>query len=89
MHLPGSERAFIPPGKLTGYLPSREHPHGGSKAEFFLGLGFTAERAFEMELGLLEIAPRGQVTETKLTVYGMKYVIPGTLSSPTTGGSPG
>ncbi|MER2267834.1 DUF6883 domain-containing protein [Methylobacterium oxalidis] len=36
-----------PGGKITAYLLNPDHPRGGSKAKFFLGLGFTAARVGE------------------------------------------
>lgn len=40
MRVPNRDHAYVPERKLTGYLLSRSHPVGTSKARFFRGLGF-------------------------------------------------
>ena len=40
MKLPNREDAYIPSGKLGGYLLSKTHVVGRWKARFFSGLGF-------------------------------------------------
>jgi hypothetical protein len=38
MPIPSADCAYIPRGKLAGYLLNAQHPVGGSKANWFLGL---------------------------------------------------
>ncbi len=42
----------IQPAKLTAYLLNMSHPQGGSKARFFIGRGFPADRPEALERAL-------------------------------------
>jgi hypothetical protein len=64
------------------YLLSEMHPVGKSKAKFFRLLGFDSNNADRLEQGLLHIAHTEMVTDTFTTQHGVKYVIDGTLDTP-------
>jgi hypothetical protein len=81
MHMPGGEHSQVPHGKLTGYLLSQTHPVGRWKARFFIGHGYRADAARELERELLEIARVGELVETRTSIHGIKYVVAGTIES--------
>jgi hypothetical protein len=69
---PNAKFRIIPFGKVTEYLLQPMHPTGGSKARFFLGLGFTPERSEVLLTALGRIAETGLVVETVGTPFGTK-----------------
>lgn len=81
MKIPDASAAFVPPGKLTGYLLALAHPVGGPKARFFRAYGFDETNTAELEAGLLAIA-RGADAEAAESPHGMKYVVDGDLPTP-------
>ena len=85
MKLPNRENAYVPPPKLVNYLLSLSHPVGGSKARFFRSAGFDETNAASLEQGLIDIAHSEDVTETEQTPHGTKYVVEGSLHTPTKG----
>ncbi len=82
MHLPFSEKAFVPTRKLTDYLLSETHAVGKSKAKFFRAVGFNESNVTLLKEGLLAIAQRQPVANVVQTAYGSKYVIDGPLQTP-------
>jgi hypothetical protein len=46
--VPGAEEAVAPDHKFRDYLLNLEHPIGGSKARFFLHIGWPQERWEEL-----------------------------------------
>jgi len=46
-------RFLVPRAKLTEYLLNPKHPEGGSKARFFMALGFSPETPEALEEALL------------------------------------
>ncbi len=82
MRLPHSDRAWIPPEKLTGYLLSTIHPVGSAKAAFFREFGFNDQNVELLEQGLLRIARTGEVGETSASQYGTKFGVNGNLETP-------
>lgn len=82
MLLPNREKAFIELPKLTDYLLSESHSVGKSKAKFFLEIGFSQENVTILEQQLLKLARFQDVAEIITTVHGIKYVIVGTINSP-------
>jgi len=49
-------RFRVPTAKLTEYLLNPRHPEGGSKARFFLGLGFSPEAPEDLAEAVLRHA---------------------------------
>lgn len=82
MKLPNRENAYIHPAKLTGYLLSKTHSVGKSKAKFFLDLGFNESNVPLLKQEFLNIALSQDITETIPSVHGIKYVIIGTINTP-------
>lgn len=82
MRLPNGENASVPLAKLTGYLLSRSHPVGGSKARFFHGIGFDEAHAGELARALRAIAASEEMSETVPSRFGTKYIVDGPLDTP-------
>ena len=53
-------RFFVPREKLVAYLLNPQHPEGGSKARFFMALGFSPEAPEALEAALLQNAAEAQ-----------------------------
>lgn len=85
MNLPNGDRAIIPPAKLADYLLSDTHPIGRSKAKFLRAVGFNEANADLLGQGLLQIAPMDEVGASESSPYGVKYVVDGTLATPSGG----
>jgi len=83
MRLPHRDRAVVPERKLTAYLLSLSHPVGGAKARFFRQLGFDESNVDRLRSELIALAQRTNVKATEQTTYGTKYVIDGSLFTPT------
>ena len=83
MKLPNREMAYVPPSKLEGYLLAETHTAGRSKAKFFRGIGFNKTTIEELSAGLLRIAQECDVAHTVSSPHGTKYIIDGSLSTPT------
>lgn len=77
--MPRAQDVLIPEEKLRDYLLSESHPVGRAKARFFKQFGFTDAAIAEMDGHLRAIARTGEVAETKVTEFGMKYVIDGEI----------
>ena len=69
--------------KSIYYLLSPTHPVGRSKAKYFRSKRFNDESVETLKKALLMVAASGQVEEVVSTAYGVKYVVDGTLTSPT------
>ncbi len=82
MQLPHAWEALVPTEKITDYLLAVQHPTGGSKAVFFLKHGFRREEADLLRLRLKELAIQGEVAGTISTRYGTKYVVDGSVKTP-------
>lgn len=72
----------MPPEKLINYLLSESHPVGKSKARYFRMLGFDETKAILLADGLVKIAQVEEIHEIIETPYGTKYIVDGTLSTP-------
>jgi hypothetical protein len=76
--LPADRR--IDRNKIDDYLL---HPvKGRGKAAFFHAYGFTAERWHEMRDALLAQAAAGAVLEVVASPYGSRYIVRGSLGTP-------
>ena len=82
MVLPNRDHSQIPDEKLTQYLLALNHPVGHSKAVFFRGVGYDESNIEKLRDGLLAIAKNEEAQEEISTDYGMKYVIHGSLNTP-------
>ncbi len=82
MKLPNRKNAQVPKEKLLDYLLSESHPVGRSKAKFFRNNGFNETNVGKLEKALLSIALINEVDDRKETLYGVNYIIKGSMKSP-------
>ena len=85
MKIPNRENAYIPSGKLRGYLLSRTHVVGRWKARFFEDLGFDDTNVDLLKDRLIAAAHSQTVKAVVPSRYGTKYVIEGLLETPVRG----
>lgn len=85
MKLSNRERAYVPSAKLRDYLLSERHNVGRSKARFFRLVGFTEANRDRLEQELLAIAQREEIKEMSSSVHGTKFVLEGSLLTPSRG----
>lgn len=81
--LPNAERAFVDPREILDYLLSLDHPVGRYKAAFLFDLGYSRARWARLRKDLLELAASTGALVSHRTPHGRKYVMAGTLVSPT------
>lgn len=82
MKLPNRDKAFIPRNKLVDYLLSETHPHGKSKARFFLKIGFSQSNVRALSKALKNIAKESEVNNIISSTHGEKYIVDGNIESP-------
>jgi hypothetical protein len=82
MPIPNAERAVVPPEKVTDYLLNLLHPVGGSKARWFLSLGYHSSRAERLADDLLEVVRSGETFTTEVSPFGIKYSVSGRMATP-------
>lgn len=82
MAIPNAQSAFIPPEKLTDYLLNLAHPVGGSKARWFVSIGYDPDDPARLEADLLNVARTSSDYVEEQTGFGVKYVVRGQLASP-------
>jgi hypothetical protein len=83
MMLPNAEKALVAKEKITEYLLSSSHGAGGGKARFFLGFGFKLEEWTLLSDTLIRHAMVNEVVTEEQTIFGKKYIIEGSLETPT------
>lgn len=81
MKLPNRDKAIVPKDKLVKYLLSESHPHGKSKAKFFLRLGFKQSNVQTLSNSLENIAKQSEVSSKVSSPHGEKYVLDGNIKS--------
>jgi len=82
MKLPNVGRAIVPRAKIVDYLLSPTHADGASKAAFFLRFGFAASEWETLANALLRHARETEVTRTKDSPFGKRYMIEGIIHAP-------
>jgi hypothetical protein len=82
MPIPNAASAYIDPEKLTDYLLNVHHPVGGSKAQWFRGLGYDSAKPTILEQDLLELVRTSDNYIGKASPFGTKYVVSGTTTAP-------
>lgn len=77
-------RFRVPTAKLTEYLLNPRHPEGGSKARFFLGLGFSPEAPEDLAEALLRHAEGAEEVDRRpgLRGEGVVLILRGLLRGP-------
>lgn len=73
---------FIAPNKVQDYLLNPDHPIGGAKARFFIGIGYSREHYQQLIADLIQHGYSGTVTEENPSPYGAKFVVDGPLLAP-------
>ena len=81
MRLPARD-AIIPPDKLRNYLLSVAHPDGRGKAEYLGRLGYSQDRAGQLDADLREQILSLEAQPGRPSPYGQKYEILGPLTGP-------
>lgn len=82
MSIPDANSAFVPDEKLSGYLLDVQHPVGGSKAKWFLSLGYDPAVPSVLESDLLNLVRTSDDFVEKKSSFGTKYVVRGKITSP-------
>ncbi|MGE0545202.1 MAG: DUF6883 domain-containing protein [Dehalococcoidia bacterium] len=82
MKLPNCERATVAREKITEYLLSTTHRHGGQKAVFFLRYGFSRDSWADFAVELRRHACIYDVAKVNTTEYGTPYRIEGPINVP-------
>ena len=80
--LPNADAAYVPRGKVSGYLLSLAHPLGHPKARFFRGLGFDDENAAMLEAELERLAREGELVRMIPGLFGTRYILEGRIRTP-------
>ncbi len=80
--MPGAEQGVVPREKIVGYLLSPIHPAGRGKAAFFARCGFTVAAWRALATALLRHAQEHAVVKVESTPFGSKFVIEGSLETP-------
>jgi hypothetical protein len=82
LKLPHRVRAKVERAKVYDYLLNPEHRYGGSKAEFFLQLGFNRKNWKTLQQALCVHARSYPVVSMVETDFGPQFVIEGSLQCP-------
>ena len=82
MKLPNANRAVVDESKVVEYLLSARHPDGLSKATFFSGFGFRAQRWMAFARALRDHGNIGEVTGVSRSTYGTRYSVDGAIETP-------
>jgi hypothetical protein len=78
--LPNADRAVVDLAKATDYLLNAGHPDNGGKAQFFVSLGLSQPAA--LIEALRRVAVAGNVVARAESVHGLKFVVDGSVQSP-------
>ncbi|CAN5782897.1 hypothetical protein BH24BAC1_BH24BAC1_36560 [soil metagenome] len=82
MYLFNLDQAVVEDRKIRDYLLNVQHPDGGSKARFFLKVGFSPDRLVDFRLFLIRHAKEHPVARIEKTAFGTKYIIEGKAEGP-------
>jgi filamentous hemagglutinin len=80
--LPNAEQAITPVAKLRDYLLDEEHPDGGPKAVFFLGMGFRRKQWQQLEAAIRADHLTQDAQEIPRSRFGRKFQIVASLTGP-------
>ncbi len=82
MLLPNIQTVEIAEAKIKAYLLNTLHPDGKSKAQFFEGLGFSADSWEVLADSLRQLANKFSVSQSVESIHGLKYIIEGPIQTP-------
>lgn len=82
MKLPNAHIAQVEREKITEYLLNPAHPDNGGKAPFFIALGFKGEDWERFAAAMRQLALDASVSKYVETTHGKKYIIDGTIETP-------
>ena len=82
MPIPLADSAYVPQEKLTKYLLDEQHPVGGSKAKWFLSLGYEVANPQLLERDLLKLVQTSEQHTATTSRFGTKYIVTGSVSMP-------
>jgi hypothetical protein len=74
-----SDLLHVDARKVRDYLLAPDHPEGGSKATFFMALGFSRDRPWELAAALRLLASSATAAGPVATGHGSKYVVDGEI----------
>ncbi len=80
MKVPRIDEAEVPRAKVVLYLLNPEHRAGRSKARFFSGHGYAAERWEELAEALRTHGRQNEVVKQERTPLGVRLVVEGPLA---------
>jgi hypothetical protein len=80
MKVPFINEAEVPEAKIVLYLLNPEHRAGRSKARFFSGHGYAADRWEEMAEALRTHGRENEVAKQETTPLGVRLVVEGPLA---------
>jgi hypothetical protein len=82
MKLPNADKLVVEQEMIVGYLHNPDHPYGASKARFFAGFGFQAEKWEELAQAPRQHGKRHEVKRAQETGFGPRYQVEGKLNAP-------
>jgi len=82
MKLPNAAMIVVERGKILDYLLNPAHRYGASKARFFVGFGFQAEKWEELAQALRQHGQTHEVKRAQETGFGPRYQVEGRLNAP-------
>ena len=82
MKLPGADHLVVDERKVREYLLSSSHPIGRFKAAAFARVGFDAQNWRQFISAIRNLALRGDAVPSEPGMYGVKYLISGTIIGP-------
>jgi hypothetical protein len=82
MPIPNAENASIAAEKVTEYLLNPSHPVGGSKARWFIALGYDPDHPGGLADDLLDLVRRTDSFTTEESPFGVKYNVSGRMVTP-------
>lgn len=82
MKLPNADQAVVEREKIVDYLLNNAHRYGASKARFFAGFGFQAEKWEQLAQALRRHGQTHSVKRMQETGFGPRYQVEGELNAP-------
>ena len=77
MKVPNYHNAHIPTDKIEGYILSKTHPIGKTKALFFEQIGYTIENKDLFIEDIYSILKENSVARKVENDFGIKYIVKG------------